>query len=273
MSSLKEGILRKNLFICIGIALLFLIVILIFSLNRKNQDIKPKIKQSLVEIDFLLKEGNLLQARSQLEDVFRDSEDLVILNRLKGTIEDLNIKILFSPTMDEYSALYIVQPNDALIKIARKFSTTVALIKKANGLTTDMIRPGQKLKVHNCDFSIVVDKSQNILFLKRNHKVIKTYLVSTGKNNTTPVGRFKIVNKLKHPTWFKTGAVVAPDSPDNELGTRWMGINEKGYGIHGTNSIDQIGMQVTQGCVRMKNSEIDELFNIVPLGTEVVIID
>lgn len=265
--------MRKNLFIYLGVCLLVLIVIFIFSTKGKDKAPQPEAGQSLVMMDALLEDGNLLQARDQLEDVFKESEDPAVLNSLKETIEDLNIKILLSNTMDACSALYIVQPNDALIKIARKFSTTVDLIKKANGLTSDLIKPNQKLKVNNCVFSIAVDKSQNILFLKSNGKVIKTYIVSTGKDNSTPAGTFKLVNKLRHPTWFKTGAVVAPDSPENELGTRWMGIDEKGYGIHGTIHLDEMGMQVTQGCVRMKNSEIDELYAIVPVGTEVVIVD
>jgi lipoprotein-anchoring transpeptidase ErfK/SrfK len=118
-----------------------------------------------------------------------------------------------------------------------------------------------------------VDKSQNLLFLKRNGEVVKTYVVSTGKDNSTPIGTFKIVNKLENPTWYKAGAVIPPDSPDNILGSRWLGFDLKGYGIHGTTEPNNLGEQVTLGCVRMKNQEVEELFDIVPLGTEVIIID
>jgi lipoprotein-anchoring transpeptidase ErfK/SrfK len=87
------------------------------------------------------------------------------------------------------------------------------------------------------------------------------------------VGNFKIVNKLINPPWFKAGAVVPPESPDNILGSRWMGFNLTGYGIHGTTEEETIGRQITQGCVRMTNSEVEELFAIVPTGTEVTIVD
>lgn len=119
----------------------------------------------------------------------------------------------------------------------------------------------------------MVDKSQNSLMLKSDEEIIKTYIVSTGLNNSTPVGTFKIVNKLANPTWFKAGMVVPSGSADNVLGTRWMGFDLPGYGIHGTVEPQNLGKQVTQGCVRMANSDVEELFTIVPQDTEVTIVD
>ncbi|MGE5197528.1 MAG: L,D-transpeptidase, partial [Deltaproteobacteria bacterium] len=84
---------------------------------------------------------------------------------------------------------------------------------------------------------------------------------------------FKIINKLANPTWFKAGAIVPADSPENVLGTRWLGFDLAGYGIHGTKDPQSLGKQVTQGCVRLSNSEVEELYTIVPEGTEVTIID
>jgi lipoprotein-anchoring transpeptidase ErfK/SrfK len=195
------------------------------------------------------------------------------IEEIKKILEDINIKIVFSPIVDECSTEYSVIPNDALIKIANKFDTTVALIKEANNLTSDVIMPDQKLKVNTCPFSIVIDKSQNVLFLKRGEEVIKTYSVATGTDNSTPSGSFAIINKIKNPTWFKVGAVIPPDSPENILGSRWMGLDIKGYGIHGTTEPEKVGTQVTMGCIRMKNEDVEELYDIVPADTRVVIVD
>jgi lipoprotein-anchoring transpeptidase ErfK/SrfK len=112
-----------------------------------------------------------------------------------------------------------------------------------------------------------------MLFLKNGDEILKTYVVSTGKNNSTPAGNFKIVNKQPNPTWFKAGAIVPADSPENILGTRWLGLDIKGYGIHGTTQPQELGKQVTLGCVRLRNEEVEELYDIVPLGTEVTIVD
>ena len=148
------------------------------------------------------------------------------------------------------------------------------MILKANNLKSPgVVHLGRKLKIHNEKFGIVVDKSQNILTLKSGDKIVKTYHVSTGINNCTPVGTFKIITKIINPTWYTTGSVVPPDSPKNILGSRWLGLSEKGYGIHGTTEPQSIGRQVTSGCIRMKNSDAEELYQIVPEGTEVVIID
>ncbi|KPK98921.1 MAG: hypothetical protein AMJ95_02220 [Omnitrophica WOR_2 bacterium SM23_72] len=140
-------------------------------------------------------------------------------------------------------------------------------------MSSDRIMAGEKLKVWTVPFSIVVDKSQNLLMLKTKEEVFKTYVVATGLNNSTPVGHFKIINKLLNPTWFKAGVVVPASSPENILGTRWMGFDLPGYGIHGTTEPESLGQHVTQGCVRMRNSDVEELYTIVPVGTEVIIVD
>lgn len=237
-------------------------------LTKTSEDIRL-IKKAEAEY----KNGNLREAKRLYTLAKEKITDTKELQTIQKKIEEINIKILFSPIIDECSFKYTVKPGDALVKIAKKYNTTVGLIKKANNLTSDIIRPQDKLKINTCKFSLVIDKSQNLLFLKRNNSVIKEYTVATGKNNSTPSGKFKIVNKLKNPTWYKTGAIIPPDSPKNILGSRWMGFNIKGYGIHGTTDPQTLGQQVTMGCIRMRNSEVEELYNILPIGTEVVIVD
>ncbi|MCM8781769.1 MAG: L,D-transpeptidase family protein [Candidatus Omnitrophica bacterium] len=158
-------------------------------------------------------------------------------------------------------------------KIAKRFGTTVELIIKANNLKSDLIKPGMKLKISTAKFSILVDKSQNTLTLKSNDEVFKIYPVSTGVDNSTPIGQFKIINKIIDPVWYKAGAVVLPGSPKNILGSRWLGLSLQGYGIHGTTEPESIGKQVTAGCVRMLNKDVEELYIIVPIGADVTIVD
>ncbi len=119
-----------------------------------------------------------------------------------------------------------------------------------------------------------MDKSQNILTLKSGQEIIKTYRVSTGKDSCTPVGTFKIINKIIDPPWYKEPGVMIPSGdPKNVLGSRWLGISKESYGIHGTTQPELIGQSVTEGCVRMRNAEVEELYILVPEGTEVVITD
>lgn len=219
------------------------------------------------------KRGKLVEARDSYKKAFETYPDMDIVKNARGKVEDLNIKILFSPLVDSSSKIYEVQAGDSLAKIAKSSGTTIDLLKRSNNLTGDMIRQGMRLKVVVAKFSVVVDKSQNVLFLKENDDIIKTYKVSTGANNSTPVGTFKIESKLADPVWYSAGAVVPAGSPENILGTRWLGISKAGYGIHGTTDPTSLGKQVTAGCVRMLNADVEEVYAILPTGTEVTIVD
>ena len=217
--------------------------------------------------------GSLLEAKAVYQQLVNDFPESLDVANWQKRMEDINIKLLFSSTITPKSIIYQIKPGDTLDKIARVHKATIELIMKSNNISDSLIIPGRKIKIWNAPFGIVVDKSQNVLLLKSDEEVIKTYIVATGKNNCTPVGVFKIVNKLISPTWFKAGAVVPSGSVENVLGTRWMGFDLAGYGIHGTTEPKELGKQVTQGCVRLSNADVEELYSIVPVGTEVTIID
>lgn len=184
-----------------------------------------------------------------------------------------NWDALFSKELTPDSILYTVKTGDSLYVLAKKYKTTVDLIKKMNGMSSDDLYPNMKLKIYNAPFSIEVNKKANTLVLYANNKPVKQYSVATGKNNGTPAGTFKISNKLVNPTWFKTGAILPPGSPENALGSRWMGFDRTEYGIHGTIEPQTIGTQASQGCVRMLNADVEELYSMVPSGTQVTIKD
>ena len=230
--------------------------------------------------DALLKLGQiqetqqrLTEARTAYRTLLEKFPDSPLVPQTQQYLGNVNVALLFSPVVTELDTVHEVKTGDTLGKIAASSGTTIEFIKRANAIKADVIRPQQKLKVPKGTFSIVVDKSQNQLLLTENNEFIKVYPVATGKENSTPAGTFKIVTRVPNPVWYKQGAVVPPDSPENILGTRWLGINKQGYGIHGTTDPNAIGHQVTAGCVRMTNQDVEELFDIVPIGTEVTIVD
>ena len=104
----------------------------------------------------------------------------------------------------------------------------------------------------------------------------KRYLVGTGEHNKTPVGEFKIKDRIAEPPWWQpNGQKIEYGDPDHLIGTRWMGITKAGYGIHGIRDdlADTIGKQMSAGCIRMLNPEVEELFVYIPVGTTVTIQD
>lgn len=128
--------------------------------------------------------------------------------------------------------------------------------------------------------SIVVDLSENQLYLYDGLHVVKQYPVATAAPGyETPVGNWEIVNKVENPTWYNPaldtwGADLPPviePGPGNPLGTRALYLNAPGIRIHGTYSSSSIGTYASHGCIRMFISDSEDLYGRVPMGTRVII--
>ena len=118
---------------------------------------------------------------------------------------------------------------------------------------------------------VLVSTPDRKLALFANGKVVRIYRVAVGKTSTpSPVGEFKIVNRVSNPAYYHKGQVVAAGK-GNPVGTRWMGLSAKGYGIHGTNQPNSIGKAASTGCIRMGKQDLEELFAIVDAGDTVEI--
>ncbi len=126
-----------------------------------------------------------------------------------------------------------------------------------------MVRPARR---------IVVSFPDHKLALLEGDRVLKIYDVAVGAPvSPSPTGEFQIVQRLENPTYYKPGVVIGP-GPNNPLGPRWIGLNVKGFGIHGTNRPDSIGKHASHGCIRLRNSDIEDLFARVQVGDRVSLI-
>ena len=222
----------------------------------------------------LKQEGEIVQAKEAYQRILTDHPDVGNVEKVQKELEALNMQIIFSNTaVPDKTIVHEVQSGNTLGGLAKKYGTTIDLIKRSNNLSSNVIRIGQKLRIWTGTFNVFVDKSQNLLILKDNGDVLKVYNVSTGSGNSTPVGEFKIISRLVDPVWFNKGIVVPPESPQNVLGSRWLGFDLSGYGIHGTVDPELIGRQVTAGCISMRNEEVEELYSLIPRGTKVVVVD
>jgi lipoprotein-anchoring transpeptidase ErfK/SrfK len=123
---------------------------------------------------------------------------------------------------------------------------------------------------------LIINKQTNRIVYIQGEEIQQQYNVATGRtDDLTPQGLFTIIVKAKDPYYRKTD--IPGGNPKNPLGTRWMGFDAKGtdgrvYGIHGTNSPSSIGKYISNGCIRMQNSEVEALFDKVPQGTKVLIV-
>src|SRR5690348_8225103 len=118
---------------------------------------------------------------------------------------------------------------------------------------------------------VIVSLPDRKLALLKDGQIMKIYHVAIGKSSSpSPVGEFKIANRVTNPTYYHRGQVV-PAGKDNPVGSRWMGLNTKGYGIHGTNQPHSIGKAASSGCIRMGQRDLEELFAMVEVGDAVEI--
>lgn len=118
---------------------------------------------------------------------------------------------------------------------------------------------------------LVISIPDRKIALIENGTLKKVYDIAVGTSRTpSPEGSFAVANRVEHPTWYGPKGVVPPGKA-NPLGTRWMGLGHRGYGIHGTNAPTSIGKAASHGCFRMRNADVEELFTMVEVGDPVEI--
>jgi L,D-transpeptidase ErfK/SrfK len=192
--------------------------------------------------------------------------------------------------------------DDTLPDLARRYSLGYEEIQRANpgvdlwlpGEGTPIVIPGQRLLPPGPHEGIVVNLPEHRLYYypkvkKGETPYVITYPVSIGKMDwSTPLGRTKVIDKRKNPTWSPPESVrkeheergdplppVVKAGPDNPLGLYAMrlDIHPGAYLIHGTNNPIAVGMAITHGCIRMYPEDIEALFPKVPVGTPVWLIN
>jgi lipoprotein-anchoring transpeptidase ErfK/SrfK len=154
----------------------------------------------------------------------------------------------------------MLRAEDRIKKLAA--FTGAVLMATAEAMAQDNARPPRRIVVS------ITDRKLAVLDADR---VLKIFPTAVGApKSPSPVGTYKIVNSIPDPTWYYKGKIVGPGKA-NPLGTRWLGLSIKGYGIHGTNAPASIGHNASHGCVRMRNRDVEELFGMVGVGDQVEI--
>ena len=121
------------------------------------------------------------------------------------------------------------------------------------------------------DRVVLVSLVDRKLAVIENGVVIATFQVAVGaKISPSPTGEFTIVSRVTNPTYYHQGTVI-PTGKDNPVGTRWLGLSLKGFGIHGTNAPRSIGRAASHGCIRLRNRDVERLFTLLRIGDAVQI--
>ena len=123
---------------------------------------------------------------------------------------------------------------------------------------------------------IVLNIPEYTLRLVEGNSILKEYDVAIGTaEDQTPVGNFAVTFKEVNPTWYPGSKVAdrtpVPPGPENPLGRRWIEF-APAYGMHGTHKLWTVEYPISRGCVRMYNPDVEELYELVEIGTPVTVI-
>ncbi|WP_163576007.1 L,D-transpeptidase family protein [Halomonas faecis] len=189
----------------------------------------------------------------------------------------------------------IVEDGDTLVDIARRHNVGYEAMRMAN-LDVSLWAPyaGTEVTIPNRHIlpdapreGIVINLSELRLYYYSAEDVVETYPISVGREGyATPVGVTKTTVKVKDPHWSPPRSMreeaaargepapsVVPPGPDNPLGRHAILLGLPSYLIHGTNKPEGVGMRVSRGCIRMYPEDIESLYERVPSGTQVNIVD
>ena len=120
---------------------------------------------------------------------------------------------------------------------------------------------------------ITINLASRILTFWRNGKKVTMYPIAVGApESQTPIGSFSVLEMEENPEWIdpKDTKQKVPSGETNPLGYRWMRFYQT-YGIHGTNKPSSIGEYVSNGCIRLKEENVEELYELTDVGTPVEI--
>ena len=173
-----------------------------------------------------------------------------------------------------------VQGGDSLTTVRKRFLRQrpnhvicTGLISEVNDVQK-YVHPGDVLRIPTDRVNVIVDLDARVVLYRHGDEIVQVWECGVGKpGSETPIGVYTVGDKIKkpaHTTWK-----LPYGHPDNPLGSRWLALLQDGrntsYGFHGTSDPSGVGQAVSAGCVRMRNDDVNELFEILPMGAEVII--
>lgn len=181
------------------------------------------------------------------------------LRRQQERLEQTAFSTQQSPVSIQESALSQISNSTSI-----KDDKNAPLIAKPSAPAGSSASPARRRQ-------IVISIVDRQLAVVEDGQVLKIYPIAVGARHTpSPNGDFVIVNHAKDPTYRHGDKEIAPGN-DNPLGSRWMGLSLKGYGIHGTNVQSSVGKAVSHGCFRMRKQDVEELYTMVQVGDTVLV--
>jgi len=241
----------------------------------------------------MIREGRLVQGRRELSQLLFDEDGQLSpldAQTVRDTLTSINQQLVFSAETipgDPLAESYMVQRGEYLSNIARGYGLPYQFIERINKTLAVNLQAGKPIKVIKGPFHARISKSEYRMdiYLKDSdgqRLYVCSFPVGVGKSDSTPQGLFIVVpgRKVKNPDWRnpRTGKYYRRDDPKNPIGEFWIALkgNEPatesftGYGVHGTIDPQSIGQQASMGCIRLRDRDIELVFDMFEGGQSTV---
>lgn len=224
--------------------------------------------EQLREAEALLAESSLLEAHAKLSQLYWKFPEY--RQELLPSLEETAATI-FTSSDQLFGEPHFVEYGETLESIGKQYEVPWQYLALLNRVTPEKLQAGQQLKVVRGPFGAVVDLSSYTLTIHSHGWYVRHYQIGIGRDGKTPIGVFTVKDKLENPEWYDPdGGVVDADDPDNPLGEYWLGLGDH-IGIHGTIDPDSIGKAASRGCIHLGDKDIEEVFSLLSVGSQVKI--
>ncbi|NLE29168.1 MAG: LysM peptidoglycan-binding domain-containing protein [Phycisphaerae bacterium] len=250
----------------------------------QKKEIEPK-KESpadkiLKKANDLINDGKTIEARTILNEYLAEHFCDESAIPLRDRAVEIGSQTVLSPKVypqDKLASYYSVKSGDNLVNIARKSDVPYELICRINHIDDPRkLRVGQKLKLVHGPIHLKVIKHELKMYVFLQDVLFAKYEVGLGKNDNTPLGRWLVEDRIRRPLYVDpdTNQVYQPNDKDNPTGGYWLRlkgvegdtVGRTGFGIHGTTEPDSIGKFMSKGCIRMRNEEVSQVFDMLIPG-------
>jgi len=219
-----------------------------------------------------LDQGRLAEAHLALSTLY-DNPDLPepLSRQVISLLDQLAGTVIYS--RGHYlEPAYLVRPGDTLEQIARDYQVPALLLARINGISDpEQLRPGQELKVVRGPFNAVIHLERFELTLMLNGRYAGRFPIGIGGDAPELVGAYTVQAKVVDPSYCgRDGVNFEAGDPRNPLGKFLIDLGE-GVALHGTNDPGKVGRISERGVICLTPRDIDDLFGILSIGSQVVI--
>jgi lipoprotein-anchoring transpeptidase ErfK/SrfK len=235
--------------------------------GKARDDLAAMMRSIQAKLD----EGRLSEAHLELSQLYNnplltpeESQILTaLLDQVAGTVVYSREHLLEAP--------YEVQPGDTLERIGQIYNVPGELLAKINGLRDpSQLQPGQKLKVVRGPFEGIVDLSRYELTLLVGGRYAGRFPVGVGSDHRLAEGTFFVREKKLNPAYSSPDRIVAGGDPSNPLGMRMLDLGNQ-VGIHGTDNPRSIGTAGGRGSISLGQRDIDDVYDILSVGSRITV--